>query len=83
MIEMLLWLIRLYEIILVVRILMSWINPDPRHPIVQWVHRLTDPVLEPIRRILPTQGMGIDFSPIVVFLLLRLLARVLAGMRFY
>jgi YggT family protein len=69
--------VRIYEVILLARIFMSWIRPDPHHPVVQWVHRLTDPVLEPVRRLLPIQGMGIDFSPIVVFILLELLQRVI------
>ena len=49
--------IRLYEIILIARILMSWIRPDPYHPVVQWIHRLTDPVLEPVRRMLAAGGV--------------------------
>lgn len=69
--------LRIYEVILLVRIFMSWIRPDPYHPVVQWVHRLTDPVLEPVRRLLPIRGMGIDFSPIVVFILIEILQRVI------
>ena len=59
----------LYSWILLVRVLLSWVNPDPFNPVVQFLTRVTDPVLLPIRRVIPTIGM-IDISPIVAFLLL-------------
>ncbi len=57
-----------YYWILIVRALVSWVNPDPRNPIVQFLHRATEPVLVPIRRWLPTWRWGIDFSPLVAIL---------------
>jgi YggT family protein len=77
--ELLYYAIRIYELILIVRIFMSWIRPDRSNPLVDWVYRLTEPVLEPVRRLLPIQGMGIDFSPIIVFILLSILQRVILG----
>jgi YggT family protein len=71
--------IRIYEVILIIRIFMSWMRPDPYHPFVQWIYRLTDPVLDPIRRMLPLNFGGFDFSPIIVFLLLGLLKGALFG----
>ncbi len=67
------YLIRLYEIILFVRIFMSWVRPDPNNPFVRFIHNMTEPVLEPIRRNLPIGGFGFDFSPIIVFVLLELI----------
>ncbi len=55
----------LYWLILV-RALISWVNPDPFNPVVQFLTRTTEPILQPIRRLLPP--MGIDISPIIVFL---------------
>jgi YggT family protein len=55
----------LYWLILV-RALISWVNPDPGNPIVQLLHQATEPILEPIRRFLPV--LAIDISPIVAFL---------------
>ena|SRR3989338_7454337 len=52
--------------LILIRALISWVNPDPFNPIVQFLHRATDPILEPIRRILPPSG--IDISPIIAFL---------------
>ena len=54
--------------LILIRALISWVNPDPFNPIVQFLQRATDPILNPIRKILPPSG--IDFSPIVAFLLL-------------
>lgn len=55
----------LYWLVLV-RALVSWVNPDPLNSIVQLLYRTTEPILEPIRRFLPASA--IDFSPIVAFL---------------
>jgi len=49
-----------------IRAIISWVNPDPYNPIVQFLYRATEPILTPIRRRLPMSG--IDFSPIIAFL---------------
>ena len=56
----------LYLIVLLARVLLSWVQVDPRNPIVNLIHQLTEPLLAPIRRMLPQSG-GIDFSPLVAF----------------
>ncbi|MDH3973003.1 MAG: YggT family protein [Deltaproteobacteria bacterium] len=58
----------LYMYIVLARVILSWVNPDPYNPIVQFLHRATDPVLDRVRRLLPLHAGGIDFSPIIVFL---------------
>ena len=55
-----------YMWIIVIRALLSWVNPDPWNPIVRFLHQVTEPVLRPIRRRLP--HTAIDFSPLVVIL---------------
>jgi len=58
----------LYWLILI-RALISWINPDPYNPIVQFLYKTTEPILSPIRRMLPIGfRFGIDISPIIAFL---------------
>jgi YggT family protein len=57
-----------YLWIIIVRALISWVNPDPRNPIVQFLHRITEPILAPIRRYLRTWQWGIDLSPMVAVL---------------
>ncbi len=65
-----------YIWIIIIRALLSWVNPDPWNPIVRFLYRVTEPVLRPIRRRLPWQT-GIDFSPILVILALVFLQRFL------
>ena len=57
-----------YSWIIIVRALLSWVNPDPWNPIVQFLQRATEPVLAPIRRRLPTWRVGLDLSPLVAIL---------------
>ena len=61
------WALWAYMWILVARAVISWVSPDPYNPIVQFLVRSTEPVLRPVRRLLPLAG-GIDFSPLVVIL---------------
>ena len=60
----------LYWLILI-RALISWVQPDPYNPIVQFLYKTTEPILYPIRKILPLNfKFGIDISPIIAFLLI-------------
>ena len=58
----------LYMWVVIIRALLSWVNPDPYNPIVQFLYGITDPLMNRIREKLPMSGMGIDFSPIIVIL---------------
>lgn len=62
------YLLNFYMWIVIARAVLSWVNPDPYNPIVRFIYNLTEPVLGRIRRLLPLQLGGIDFSPIIVFL---------------
>ena len=65
--------LQIYTFVLLIRILLTWIpNLDPYHPIVQLLFQVTEPVLEPARKLIPPIGM-IDISPIVVFIVLGIL----------
>lgn len=55
----------LYAVI--IRVILSWVNPDPRHPMVRLLDTLSDPVMAPVQRRLPPIG-GLDLSPIAVTL---------------
>ena len=56
----------LYVIVLLARVLLSWVQVDPRNPIVNLINQLTEPLLTPIRRLLPQSG-ALDFSPMIAF----------------
>jgi YggT family protein len=58
----------LYMWIIIFRAVISWVNPDPYNQIVIILYRITEPVLGPIRRMLPIRNIGLDFSPIIVIL---------------
>jgi YggT family protein len=57
----------IYMYILIARAILSWVNPDPYNPIVNFLFRATEPVLQRIRRTLPPMG-GLDLSPLLVIL---------------
>lgn len=59
-----------YMLIIIARAILSWVSPDPYNPIVRLLYNVTEPVLWRIRRALPLRGAGIDFSPIIVFLII-------------
>ena len=59
-------LLSAYMWIIVIRALISWVNPDPYNSIVRFLHAATDPLLYQVRRWLPLNFGGIDFSPILV-----------------
>src|SRR5580698_6353988 len=61
--------------LILVRALISWVNPDPFNPIVQFLMRVTEPVLEPVRRLLPP--LPLDISPIIVFFVILFLQKFL------
>lgn len=58
-----------------IRVLLSWFPIDPRNPLVTLLYDVTEPVLEPLRRVIPRMGM-FDLSPLVALLLIQLLGRV-------
>ena len=74
------YLVRGYELVLLARIILSWIHPLPYHPIIKAIYAVTDVVMNPVRRILPIQAVGIDFSPIVIFAVLEFLIQFLSSM---
>jgi YggT family protein len=69
----------LYMWVIIIRALVSWVNPDPWNPIVQFLQRATDPVLYQIRKRLGMGSMGFDFSPIIAILLIMFLQIAVVG----
>ncbi len=66
-----------YSLVVLLAVIASWLNLAPEHPLVRVTRPLTEPVLAPIRRVVPTFG-GLDFSPMLLLLALRLLQRVVS-----
>jgi YggT family protein len=57
-----------YMWILIIRAVLSWVNPDPYNPIVRGLYSITEPVLSWLRRRFPLMAGSIDFSPMVAIL---------------
>ena len=70
-------LLTVLTVAILIRALLTWIpNLDPSNPLVRLLNQITDPLLQPARRLIPPMG-GMDLSPIVVIVLLQLLQRLL------
>ncbi len=69
--------------LIIIRALISWVNPDPYNPIVQFLYKVTDPILDPFRRLMPSYAIGLDISPvfalIFIWFLKLFLVRTLLG----
>lgn len=77
MAELILLITQLYVFVLLARVLMSWVQIDPYSPVAQALYQLTEPVLAPIRNVLPPVS-GFDFSPIVAMIGIQVLGQLLA-----
>jgi len=65
-------LIDLYSLVVLVAVILSWVPLDRRNPLVTVTHALTEPVLAPIRRVIPPMG-GLDLSAMVLLIALQIL----------
>ena len=61
---------------IIFRVILSWFSPSPTNMLVVILYRVTEPLLSPLRRIIPRAGM-FDFTPLVAIVLLQLIARLL------
>ena len=70
-------LLTVLTVAILIRALLTWVpNMDPSNPLVRLLNQITDPLLQPARRLIPPMG-GMDLSPIVVIVVLQLLQRLL------
>lgn len=63
-------ILTVYMWIIIFRAVISWVNADPYNKIVIFLYRVTEPVLRPVRRIIPLRNVGIDLSPVLVILII-------------
>jgi len=74
--------LELFKWLIVARAVASWfVAPHSRHPAIELLRRITDPVLRPIAAALPPMG-GVDLSPVVAFLVIAVLQRLVVSMAF-
>lgn len=74
-VELIVALLDLYVVLIIIRALMSWFVRDFRNRIYLWLVRITEPVLGPIRRIMP--NMGVDLSPVVAIIMIQIVITLL------
>jgi len=60
----------IYMWVIVIRALISWVNPDPYNPIVQILQKMTEPVLRPLRKLVPAYRIGVDLAPLIAILII-------------
>ena len=61
-----------YTLLILGRVLLSWARISPYHPVAEWIYRLTEPLLAPIRNMMPPSGM-IDWSPMIAMFVVMIL----------
>jgi YggT family protein len=76
-VSFLVMLLDLYSFVIIIAAVLSWVSPDPRNPIVQFLRMITEPVLAPFRRLLPPwKTGGLDISPMIVLIAIQFVERV-------
>lgn len=69
----------LYSFAIIARVFTSWMQVDPYHPVIQFLYRITEPVLAPLRSWIPPIGMA-DISPMVALFILWILQRIVIAL---
>ena len=75
LIDIILFVRSLLELLVIAYVILSYVM-DPYHPVRRWVSAIVEPMLMPIRRVVPLVGM-LDFSPIVLLILIRILSNLI------
>ena len=75
---------RIYSFLILVRVILSWVAVTPYrsrmdHPIVRLLYQITDPILEPLRRLIPPIGGTLDISPVVALIILEVIRSIIVG----
>lgn len=66
----------IYSFIVIIAAVISWVNPSPYNPVVRFLYRVTEPLLRPIRKLLPFR-LPVDISPLILLLLIYFLQKFL------
>ena len=77
-VRLIMFVLDIYTWVIIAAAVISWVTPNPYNPLVRLLRRLTEPVLAPIRQLLPPwKTFGLDFSPMIVILLIQWVVPVL------
>jgi YggT family protein len=75
----LIWALGIVQIALILRVIASWLRISEFRWWMRWAVRLTDPILRPLRRLIPPLGM-IDLTPLIAYFIILILQRIIAGL---
>lgn len=82
MIQIINLLFFIFDILILARVILSWVRVSPYDPtwgpVIRFIHQATEPFLAPVRRLLPAMG-GLDFSPLIVLLISSFLQQIIVG----
>ncbi|EDZ62577.1 protein containing YGGT-domain [Sulfurimonas gotlandica GD1] len=78
--SILLGLINIYVWVIIITALLSFVNPDPHNPIVQLLHRVTQPAYRLVRRFIRTDFNGLDLAPLVIIVALQVILVLLSAL---
>ena len=71
-VRLIMFVLDIYTWVIIAAAVISWVTPNPYNPVVRLLRRLTEPVLAPIRQLLPPwKTFGLDFSPMIVILVIQ------------
>ncbi len=77
-VRFIMYVLDIYTWVIIAAAVISWVNPNPYNPAVRLLRRVTEPVLAPIRQLLPPwKTFGLDFSPLIVILVIQWVVPVL------
>ena len=77
-VRLIMFVLDIYTWVIIAAAVISWVTPNPSSPVVRLLRRLTEPVLAPIRQLLPPwKTFGLDFSPLIVILVIQWVVPVL------
>ena len=71
-VRLIMFVLDIYTWVIIAAAVISWVTPNPSHPAVRLLRRVTEPVLAPIRQLLPPwKTFGLDFSPMIIIMLIQ------------
>ncbi len=71
LINLLMNVLHIYSFIIIAAALITWVQPNPYNPVVQFLRRVTEPVLRPVRGLVPPEKLGgLDISPLIVLVVI-------------
>lgn len=76
------WIFQFLYLALFVRVILSWVPHNRFHPLVDFVYRITEPILRPFQDIVPAYKLGIDLSPLFAFLAMSIAKRLIFALFF-